>query len=46
MEELELLSAKLKIKEIKKLVDELLIAEEVSDLERGHLKGIKSILNR
>ncbi len=46
MEELELLSAKLKIKELKKLVDELLIAEEVSDLERGHLKGIKSILNR
>ncbi len=46
MDELELLSARLKVKDLKRVVEELLLRDDVSDLERGRLMGIKSILNR
>ena len=46
MEELELLSLKLKVENLKIVIDRLLLRDDVSDLERGRLLGLKSILNR
>ena len=43
--ELELLSLRMKVKDLKEVVDNLL-NKEVSDIEKGRLEGLKNILNR
>jgi hypothetical protein len=43
--ELELLSLRMKVKDLKEVVDSLL-TKEVSDIEKGRLEGLKNILNR
>lgn len=46
MEELELLSLQIKVKDMSEVIEKLLLRDDVSDLERGRLMGLKSILNR
>ena len=46
MEELELLSLQIKVKNMSEVIEKLLLRDDVSDLERGRLMGLKSILNR
>jgi hypothetical protein len=46
MEELELLSLQIKVKKMSEVIEKLLLRDDVSDLERGRLMGLKSILNR
>ena len=43
--ELELLSLRMKVKDLKEVVNNLL-TKEVSDIEKGRLEGLKNILNR
>ena len=45
MNELELLSLRVKVKDLKEVIDNFL-TKDVSDIEKGRLQGLKSILNR
>lgn len=45
LQELELLSLRVKVKELKEVVD-LLLIKDISDKEKGRLEGIKKILER
>ena len=46
MDELELLSARLKVKDALKAINHVLDNVDIHDKEKGILMGIKSILNR
>ena len=45
LQELELLSLRVKVKELKEVL-ELLLTKDISDKEKGRLEGIKKILER
>lgn len=45
LQELELLSLRVKVKELKEVL-ELILTKDISDKEKGRLDGIKKILDR